>query len=120
MSLGTSIQISGSGFDADPANNTVMIGGVSCTVTASTSSTIDCTIGVGPLGAHKVMVTVAGKGYAEHSSGNVTFSYDADVTSIDPSSGSQGGIHTCNLSLINTGALLENLLYAYGNRNNSG
>ena len=91
MTLGTIIKISGSGFDVEPTNNKVMIGGVSCTVTASTTSTIKCTIGVGPLGAHKVMVTVAGKGYAEHSSGNVTFSYDANITSIDPSSGSQGG-----------------------------
>ena len=94
MSLGTTIQISGSGFDADPNNNEVMIGGVSCTVTDSTTSTIDCTIDVGPLGDHKVMVTVVGKGYAEHSGGNVTFSYDADVTSIDPTSGSQGGRYT--------------------------
>ena len=91
MALGTSIVISGSGFSSEPTNNTVTIGGVSCAVTASTTSSVTCDIGVGPFGAHKIEVKVVRKGNAKHTSGDVTFSYDAAITSIDPTTGSQGG-----------------------------
>ena len=91
MAIGTSIIISGSGFASEAANNAVTIGGVSCAVTASTTNTITCDIGVGPVGAHKIEVKVAGKGNAKHTSGDVTFTYDAAIISIDPTTGSQGG-----------------------------
>ena len=83
--------ISGSGFDAATANNTVTIGGVGCTVTLASANSLTCAVQVGPVGAHKVEVTVAYKGLAEHTAGDVTFEYDADVTSLDPATGSQGG-----------------------------
>ena len=37
------------------------------------------------------MVNVASKGLAQHSSGDVTFSYTADISGISPDTGSLGG-----------------------------
>ena len=105
MAIGTSVSISGSGFSSVSSENDVMIGGVKCTVTSSNSGSIVCDIGVGPVGSHKVEVNVAGKGNAEHTSGDATFSYDAAISSIDPTSGSQGG-KLYDLHLTNKMALM--------------
>lgn len=86
--LGTSITIVGTGFSSVTSENIVTIGGVACSVTAATSTSITCDVGNGPVGFHSVLVTVQDKGYA---SGNVQFSYGADVLSISPTSGSLGG-----------------------------
>ena len=69
----------------------VTIGGVNCTVTAATTSSITCDVGNGPVGEHKVKVNVGGKGLASHSSGDVMFSYTADISGISPTTGSLGG-----------------------------
>lgn len=69
----------------------VTIGGVDCSVTDATTSSIICDVGNGPVGDHKVMVNVARKGFAEHASEDVMFSYVAQVTGIFPSTGSLGG-----------------------------
>lgn len=89
-SLGTSVDISGLGFSAVMAENTVTIGGVPCIVTASSIANITCSCGNGPLGSYPVVVTVEGSGTA---SGQGVFSYTADITSISPTSGSLGGKH---------------------------
>ncbi|XP_041373046.1 fibrocystin-L-like isoform X2 [Gigantopelta aegis] len=89
------ITITGTGFDSTPANNTVSIGGVACTVTAATATTITCNIGNGPTGSHAIVVDVAGKGLA---SGSVTFSYLSAITSISPTSGSIGGGTTLTIT----------------------
>lgn len=91
MTLKTTIEIAGSGFESEPSKNTVVIGGVICAVTAASSTSITCNIGDGPVGTHTVVVTVAGKGHADHTAGEVTFTYNSNVTSIDPEAGSQGG-----------------------------
>ena len=83
--------MSGTRFSSTQADNTVTIGGVSCSVTAATTTSITCDVGNGPVGDHKVMVNIAGKGFASHDSGDVMFSYTADVTGISPSTGSLGG-----------------------------
>lgn len=70
------------------SKNHVTIGGVECTVTAATTTTITCNIGNGPVGPHSVIVTVDDKGNAD---GNVQFSYTASVSSVSPTSGSLGG-----------------------------
>jgi len=78
----------GTGFDGSAANNNVTIGGVTCNVTAATSTQITCTLGNGPTGVRNVVVNVLGQGQA---SGTVTFTYTSDITSISPTSGSIGG-----------------------------
>ena len=83
--------ITGTGFNATESGNTVTIGGVACTVTAATSVAITCDVGNGPVGDHKVMVNVGSKGDADHSSGDVLFTYTADIDGVSPSSGSLGG-----------------------------
>ncbi|KAL4228989.1 Fibrocystin-L [Mactra antiquata] len=87
-SLGDSVTISGSGFSAVTSENTVTIGDIACNVTASTTSSVTCDVGNGPLGLSSVIVTVEGKGSA---SGSVDFTYTADILSISPSSGTLGG-----------------------------
>ena len=89
--LSTTIDITGTGFDTDKTKNAVSIGGVACTVTASTATSITCNVGNGPVGQYKVMVTVEGKGNAKHSSGDVMFGYTADISGISPTTGSLGG-----------------------------
>ena len=69
----------------------VTIGGVNCTVTAATTSSITCDVGNGPVGEHIVKVNVAGKGLASHTGGDVMFSYTADISGISPTTGSLGG-----------------------------
>jgi gliding motility-associated-like protein len=58
-SVGTTVTITGVNFSATPANNTVMFNGVTAVVTASTATSITCTV---PAGATtgKITVTVAG------------------------------------------------------------
>ncbi|KAH3704525.1 hypothetical protein DPMN_079581 [Dreissena polymorpha] len=66
----------------------VTIAGVPCTVTTATSTSIVCDVGNGPVGAHAMRVNVAGKGFA---TGNVQFTYVANIDRISPTSGSFGG-----------------------------
>ncbi|XP_045210443.2 fibrocystin-L-like isoform X2 [Mercenaria mercenaria] len=90
--LSTSIVITGTGFNnTDITKNTVTIGNVICAVTASTATTITCDVGNGPVGSHKIMVNVDGKGFARHPNGDVMFAYTAEITGISPTSGSLGG-----------------------------
>ncbi|XP_053372863.1 fibrocystin-L-like [Mercenaria mercenaria] len=96
--LSTSISISGTGFSTDITKNAVSIGDVACSVTASTATSITCDVGNGPVGQHKVMVNVDGKGFAKHSSGDVMFEYTANIDSISPTSGSLGGGVTLTIS----------------------
>jgi hypothetical protein len=73
--------------------NNVIIGGVACTVTDSTATSITCDVGNGPVGQAKVIVTVNGKGNAKHTNGDVMFEYTADISGISPSTGSLGGMY---------------------------
>jgi len=91
LALGTSIDISGTGFSGSTSDNNVTIAGVPCTVTAATTSSITCDVGNGPVGAYDVIVNVAGNGDAAIS-GNVEFTYTANISSISPTSGSLGGL----------------------------
>ena len=66
-----------------------MIGGVACTVVTADASSIQCTIGDGPIGEHGVIVHVPGMGYA---SGNLNFTYTSDLSDINPKEGALGGM----------------------------
>lgn len=90
-SLTTSVVISGTGFSSNFSENNVIIGGVECLVTDSTTSSITCDVGNGPVGSYPILVNVDGKGYA---TGSVDFTYTSDIASIDPPSGSLGGKET--------------------------
>ncbi|KAK3107254.1 hypothetical protein FSP39_010348 [Pinctada imbricata] len=84
---GTALTIAGTGFSTTPADNSVTIGGVACTVTTATATQIVCTAGEGS-GSHDVKVNVTPKGLA---SGTVTYQYTSGVSSVTPSSGGLGG-----------------------------
>jgi len=86
--LGTAITITGTGFSSITSDNTVTMGGVDCSVTAVTTTSITCDVGNGPIGTYPVIVNVDGKGL---STGSETFTYTADISSVSPSSGSLGG-----------------------------
>lgn len=87
-STSTSVVISGTGFSSNFSENNVIVGGVECLVTDSTTSSITCDVGNGPVGSYPILVNVDGKGYA---TGSVDFTYTSDIASIDPPSGSLGG-----------------------------
>ena len=89
---GTVVTLSGTGFDdTAPSANTVIIGGVTCPVTAATATELKCSVGEGPAGSHAVVVNVLSKGLAEHSGGPYTFAYSFQVTGISPTVGGTAG-----------------------------
>ena len=79
------LTITGTGFDA--SNNKVTVGGADCSVTASSSTSIECTLSAGPNGDHAVIVH-ASKG---QTSGSTTFTFTSGLSSISPTSGSRKG-----------------------------
>ncbi|XP_021369085.1 fibrocystin-L-like isoform X2 [Mizuhopecten yessoensis] len=86
---GTVATITGTGFSATSADNSVMLGGVACEVTSSTSTSISCTLGSTPAGTHMVGVNVAGFGLAHGS--DVNFICSAGIISFLPASSTLGG-----------------------------
>ena len=85
---GESITIQGSGFATQPSSNHVKIGGTPCLVTASTSSSIDCTLAAKPAGGYPVMVHVDGKGLATT---GMNFTYQLNVDTVTPNQSGYGG-----------------------------
>ena len=83
---GTAVTISGTGFDL--SNNEVTVGGADCAVTLHSSTSLECTMSVGPNGPQSVSVHVPSKGLA---SGSLTFTFTSTVSSISPTSGSLEG-----------------------------
>ena len=87
--MGASVTITGTGFSSTDAENTVVIGSTACTVTASTATSVTCTLNNGPTGPANVRVTVKDKGDA---SGSVTFTYVTGVSGVTASPGSVEGM----------------------------
>ncbi|XP_076109509.1 fibrocystin-L-like [Mytilus galloprovincialis] len=87
---GTNITITGSGFDASPENNIVMIGDIDCyTFEAKADGTeIQCTAGEGPRNVETIKVRVIGKGYA---TGMNIFIFNMRLTFFSPLIVSLGG-----------------------------
>jgi hypothetical protein len=83
--------ISGTNLGAMAADNEVSIGDVLCIATASNANSVTCTLGQGSYGTYLVQLDVDGKGRALHDGGNVTFQYQMDVTTINPTTGTLGG-----------------------------
>ena len=101
---GTTITITGSGFSAITNNNTVVVGGTTCDVSAASSDSLTCTLAQAPTvaGSYGVRVSVADKGlaalHANATHGNVTVTVQPTVTAIDVASGSYAGGVTVTLS----------------------
>jgi hypothetical protein len=83
--IGSTITISGSGFDTNPTNNTVKFGTTTGTVTASTNSSLTVTVPEAPLGQNNLTVTVAGK-----VSNIQAFQIRPGLTALTPSSNTLG------------------------------
>ncbi|KAK7468036.1 hypothetical protein BaRGS_00036740, partial [Batillaria attramentaria] len=83
---GDSVTITGTGFAG--SGDVVTVGGATCSGASGSSTSLTCTLSVGPNGAQSVRVNVPGKGLA---SGSVTFTYTSTVSSISPTSGSLEG-----------------------------
>lgn len=88
---GISVVVSGTNFGAVLVNNEVEIGGVMCTVTSGSTTSLTCTTGQGSYGTYLVDVYVDGKGKATHDSGNVTFQNTMAISGINPTTGTLGG-----------------------------
>lgn len=83
--VGTTVTITGTNFSATPANNTVQFNGTAATVSASTTTSITCTV---PAGATtgKISVTVGGNTATSTNDFTVT-SPPPTITSFTPTSG---------------------------------
>ena len=94
-SSGTTLTITGTGFST--TNNTVTIGNTDCDITSATDTELQCDIGQGPAGSHRVIVNVGDKGLALHDGGPFNITYEFSITGINPTSGSLAGqnTHTC-------------------------
>lgn len=92
--VGTSITITGTGFDPNPANNTVLFGGVPATVTAATSTSLTVTVPV-TAGTNDVTVTVAGA----TNTGTHNYQVTPTVSSLSAANGTVGS----SLTITGTG-----------------
>uniref|UniRef100_A0A8B9H868 Polycystic kidney and hepatic disease 1 (autosomal recessive)-like 1 n=1 Tax=Astyanax mexicanus TaxID=7994 RepID=A0A8B9H868_ASTMX len=89
-SLGTVLTVSGSGFVGE--NASVQIGNVSCSVLQITSTSLTCTVGPARAGLYPVSVSFPQLGNALYQGGNpFNFTYQIEVTSINPTAGSVTG-----------------------------
>ena len=85
---GESINVQGSGFSTDSSQNLVKIGTTDCEVTASTGTSITCTLKSKAAGTYPVSLHVTGKGYATSST---NFTYQLNIDSVDPPESGFGG-----------------------------
>lgn len=96
---GLAVTISGTGFSTTASDNTVSFGGIPCTVTAATQTSLTCVTGPNPSAgssaASGALVASALPSAAPATFASVTFSYDPAVTdalaSINTTRGSTAG-----------------------------
>lgn len=81
---GQTIFINGNGFSTTTSQNTVTVGSVDCPVTMATANGIQCTAPAIPLGTHKIVVHVDGKGF---SNDDKTIMYSITISDISPAAG---------------------------------
>ena len=85
---GESITIQGSGFTTDPSQNHLKIGKTDCVVTASTATTVTCTLQTKAAGTYPLSLHVTGKG---HATSTTQFTYQLNVDSVSPLESGFGG-----------------------------
>ena len=93
---GDTIELHGDGFSETPTDNYVKFGSVTCEVTSSTRTQIDCTLGETYAGYKELYLHVISTGVANTS--GVGLSYSLAIDSVDVSAGSQGGGTTIVIS----------------------
>ena len=80
--------ISGTGFSTETSENIVTVGDLSCEVTSSSTTEIECTLESGPAGTYDVIVVVTSAGLA---TGSHTYTVEMEIFSNSPGAGSLGG-----------------------------
>jgi len=88
-SAGSSVTLTGTGFSEVPSENSVLFEEVECTVTASSVTSVACTLGQGFAGLKQLYLHVLHSGVARVD--GMTVSYQLQLTDVAPRSGSQGG-----------------------------
>lgn len=81
---GNAVTIAGTGYSSTDSDNAVTVGGATCTVTASSPTSITCTLGDQQTGAYPIKVVVSGSGASAQT---VEVTYEMDATGVSPSSG---------------------------------
>ena len=95
-SAGTSIQISGAGFNASAEDVTVLFGSVQCSVTTVTYNSIQCTLGEDYAGAKPMSLSLIPLGIADTQ--GIELQYSLAISSVVPSVGSMAGGTTIVIS----------------------
>ncbi|XP_066284016.1 fibrocystin-L-like [Branchiostoma lanceolatum] len=91
-SAGQAIEITGSRFPNNLGNINVTVGDVTCDVISITTTNVKCIVGLMTSGGvHRVVVYVHPHGYALNTQGPVTFTYDVNITRVQPTKGSTAG-----------------------------
>ena len=85
---GESITVQGTGFSTVPSENHVKIGTTDCEVTASTGTSITCTLQSKAAGTYPMSLRVTGKG---HATSSTDFAYELNIDSVNPPDSSFGG-----------------------------
>ena len=83
-SIGTVVTIAGTGLTPPAGNLSVIVSGAPCVVTASSSTSITCTVGAGPAGNGSVAVTVGTAGLAVNGTNLVFELTSLSITSVSP------------------------------------
>ena len=86
---GDSVTISGTGFSVEPSENYVIFDDVECEVTASTESSLSCTLGSSFASSKLLHIHVLYSGVAQ--TNGIVLNYELALTSVNPARGSQGG-----------------------------
>ncbi|ESO84871.1 hypothetical protein LOTGIDRAFT_131466, partial [Lottia gigantea] len=92
---GDSVTITGTGFNGDQSKNSVSFNGVECTVTASSLTSITCTLGNVAAGPHSVIVMNSDTGLSDD---DTTFTYQMIASSLSHISGSVAGGQTLTIT----------------------
>ncbi|XP_048254094.1 fibrocystin-L-like [Haliotis rufescens] len=92
---GNAVTIAGTGYSSTNSDNAVTVGGVTCTVTASSPTSITCTLGDQQTGAYPIKVVVSGSGASAQT---VEVTYEMDATGVSPSSGGIAGGQTMTVA----------------------
>ncbi|XP_021347967.1 fibrocystin-L-like [Mizuhopecten yessoensis] len=87
----TTLTIIGKRMGSSTSDVSVTVGGEVCTVTAATSTAVECSISAVPVGAQPLVLDVAQKGRAKHDSSPVTVTGQSVITSVSPTAGSTNG-----------------------------
>ncbi|MBT9545792.1 MAG: IPT/TIG domain-containing protein [Candidatus Sericytochromatia bacterium] len=96
--IGSTLTITGTGFDATPGNNTVRFGTTTATVNTASATSLNVTVPAGIFGSQNVTVTVAG----QTNVGTNNYAVTPAITNLTPIAGNVGSSMTINGSGFHT------------------